>query len=149
MGKTNIAARKNARRCALQALYQWQMAQTPINELLQQFRENDHLRKVDFDYFDEIVTQVINQCEQFDSAFAKFLDRPVEQLDPIEIGILRLGSFELIQRLDIPYRVVLNEAIELAKAFGAQGSHKYVNSVLDQLAQQVRRLEQQVNNSNN
>lgn len=134
-------ARSLARRRALQALYQWQMTGQDIIDIDRQFLEEQEMGKVDIDYFRELLHQVPKQLHEIDEQCEPFLDRAMSQIDPVEQAILRIGGYELIYRPEIPYRVVINEAVELAKAFGAEQSHKYVNGVLDKVAQKVRMVE--------
>ncbi len=138
--KPKIAHRKKARTLLVQALYQWQISGYPINAIEAQYRA-DNIGKVDWDYFHTVFTTIAESADALDALFESFLDRELKQLNPIELAILRLGAYELTQRIDIPYRVVINEAIELAKQFGAAESHKYVNGVLDKLAKQKRQIE--------
>lgn len=142
--KNMPAARRKARKMALQALYQWQVAQTPVHELLAQFATDQDMSKVDRDYFTEVVRGVASKKSELDASLATCLDREVEKMTPIELAILRMGAFELAHRIDVPYRVVINEGVELAKSFGAADGHKYVNGVLDKLSKQLRMAE--VNN---
>lgn len=135
-----IAHRKKARGLLVQALYQWQISDYPVNAIEAQYRA-DNTGKVDWDYFHEVFEGVASSADALDEGFTPFLDRDLSQLNPIELAILRLGAYELFRRIDIPYRVVINEAIELAKKFGASESHKYVNGVLDKLARQARQVE--------
>jgi len=135
-----IAHRKKARSLLVQALYQWQISDYPVNAIEAEYRA-DNTGKIDWDYFHELFTGIADSAEELDNSFLPFLDRDIAQLNPIELAILRLGAFELANRIDIPYRVVINESIELAKKFGATDSHKYVNGVLDKLARQNRSVE--------
>ncbi len=128
-GKT--AARRLARSLAMQALYQWHMAGQSINEIEAQFRVDNDFSHVDGAYFREILHGVPAQKSDIDELLILHLDRPLADLDPVELAILRLSSFELRNRLDVPYRVVINEGIELAKVYGATDGHKFVNGVLD------------------
>ena len=139
----NITARRKARRLALQALYQWQLSQQPIAEIQAQFHTHQNMKVIDVDYFDELLQQISAQQEQIDQQFSQFLDRAMSALNPVELSILRIACYELLHRLDVPYRVVINEALELAKLFGAVEGHKYVNAVLDKLAKQSRDAEYQ------
>jgi transcription antitermination protein NusB len=134
-------AKTNARQCAVQALYQWQMAGATLNSIEQYFEEEQHLKGAQKSYFSEILHNVPQQLTSIDAAMAEFVDRPVEKIDPVERAILRVGVYELQNRLETPYKVIINEAVNLAKHFGADGSHKYVNGVLDKVAQQVRAIE--------
>jgi len=128
------SARREARRLALQALYQWQLAAHSLAEIEAQFRVDNDFSRIDAAYFREILHGVADEVDSLEAAFAPLLDREVEALDPVERAILRLSTWELAKRLDIPYRVVINEGIELAKLFGATDGHKFINGVLDRLA---------------
>ncbi len=141
--RLNPSARRRARQLALQAMYQWQIAKSPLNQIEAQFRTDNDFSKVDDGYFSAIIHGVPNQANQLDEAMAAVLDRPLSQLDPVELSALRIGCFELINRKDVPYRVVINEAIELVKRFGAQDSHRYINGILDKLAPRLRSEEVQ------
>jgi N utilization substance protein B len=134
-------ARTNARKAAVQALYQWQMAGQNLSEIERQFIEEQRLKDAQKSYFVELFYGVPKNLEAIDQALSEFVDRPVDTIDPVERAILRIGVYELLHRLDMPYRVVLNEGINLAKYFGADGSHKYVNGILDKVAQQKRAME--------
>lgn len=134
-------ARTNARKAAVQALYQWQMAGQDLSEIERQFLEEERLKDAQKSYFAELFYGVPKNLDTIDQALSEFVDRPVDTIDPVERAILRIGVYELLHRLDMPYRVVLNEGINLAKYFGADGSHKYVNGILDKVAQQKRAVE--------
>ena len=134
-------ARSVARKLAMQALYQWQMTQQSAPEIKQQFLESEDSAGVDREHFEELVGKCIAQHDELGAALAPFLDRPLDQLDPVETAILMIGMFELQQRVDIPYRVVINEAVDLCKRFGATDAHKYVNAVLDRAARELRAAE--------
>ncbi len=140
-GQRSHHARTRARRTALQALYQWELGKQELGDIEAQFREAQDMRKVDVDYFTELLHQVARRSGELDGYMAPFLDRPIGQLDPVERAILRIGGYELAYRPDLPWRVVINEGIELAKMFGAEQSHKYVNGILDKLASQLRTVE--------
>ena len=137
----NPAARRKARHYGMQALYQWQMTKNAVAEIELQFLADYDFSKVDVEYFHDIVHHVPANLEELEQAFIQHLDRAIEELDPIELALLRLGSYELVKRIDIPYKVVINEAVSLAKKFGATDGHKYINGVLDKMAQQVRAVE--------
>ncbi|MWV11881.1 transcription antitermination factor NusB [Pseudomonas sp. R-28-1W-6] len=139
--KGKIATRRVARSLGMQALYQWHMAGQSLNEIEAQFRVDNDFSGVDGAYFHEILTGVATQKTEIDEAIAPCLDRPLEELDPVELAILRLSTWELRNRVDVPYRVVINEGIELAKVFGATDGHKFVNGVLDKLAPTLRAAE--------
>jgi N utilization substance protein B len=134
-------ARSIARKLAMQALYQWQLTQHSAAEINKQFLESEDSAGVDREHFEELVGKCIEQHEQLEAALAPFLDRPLDQLDPVETAILMIGMYELQQRLDIPYRVVINEAVDLCKRFGATDAHKYINAVLDRAARELRAAE--------
>ncbi|NOS87699.1 MAG: transcription antitermination factor NusB [Methylococcaceae bacterium] len=135
-------ARTNARKAAVQALYQWQMTGQSLVEIERQFLEEQRLKDAQKSYFTELFHGVPKHLSAIDEALTEFVDRPVDTIDPVERAILRIGTYELLHRLDMPYRVVLNEGINLAKDFGADGSHKYVNGILDKIALKVRVLEE-------
>lgn len=126
--------RTRARRRALQALYQWQMAGQDLVDIEAQFQQEMDMGAVDIELFREFLHGVPARVDTLDASFGPLLDRPLQQLDPIERAILRMGTYELETRIDIPYRVVINEAVELAKQFGAEQSHRYINGVLDKVA---------------
>ena len=134
-------AKTNARKCAVQALYQWQMSGDSLTRIETYFLEEELLKGAQKTYFSEIFHGVPQQLSVIDTALAEFVDRPVEKVDPVERAILRIGGYELINRLETPYKVIINEGVNLAKCFGAEGSHKYVNGILDKVAQKVRAVE--------
>lgn len=138
--RPGVAQRRKARRLVLQALYQWQVGGGDLTDIEAQFRA-EFTGKTDWDYFHEVFPTIATQADELDELLAPLLDREVKTLDPVEKAILRIGAFELSHRLDIPYRVVINEGIELAKSFGATDSHKYVNGILDKLVKTLRPLE--------
>lgn len=135
------SAKTKARRCVVQALYQWQMTGQNLQMIERQFFEDDRLKNAQKSYFIDVFHGVPKHLDKIDEAFATFVDRTVEEIDPVERAILRIGVYELMHKVDVPYRVVINEGVELAKAFGADGSHKYVNGVLDKVAQVQRKIE--------
>jgi len=137
----NPAARRKARHYGMQALYQWQMTKDAVADIELQFLADYDFSKVDVEYFHDIIHHIPANLEELEQAFTPNLDRVIEELDPIELALLRLGSYELVKRIDIPYKVVINEAVSLAKKFGATDGHKYINGVLDKLAQDVRAIE--------
>jgi N utilization substance protein B len=141
--KNTPAARHKARRFALQGLYEWQLSGNQPFEIEARYRIENAMHKVDLAYFHELLHQVVAKNRELDNAFELFLDRKMQQLDPVERNILRIGSYELIHHIEIPYKIILNEAVELAKDFGATDSYKYVNSILDELAKTVRKAEKQ------
>ncbi len=135
-----VSHRKKARNLLVQAFYQWQMAGGLANEIEAEFRA-DHEAKIDWDFFHQALVYVINNTDAVDTLFESKLDRELSQIDPIELAILRLGVFEFQERIDIPYKVVINEYVDLAKKYGATESHKYINGVLDKLAKDLRSIE--------
>ncbi len=134
-------ARTRARRSAVQAIYQWQLTGFDLSEIERQFVEEHGLGKGELPYFNELLHGVPKQLDRIDGALAEFTDRPVAQLDPVERAILRIGTYELLFRPDVPYRVVVNEGINLAKDFGATQSHRYINGILDRVARRHRTTE--------
>jgi N utilization substance protein B len=135
------AARSRARRRALQALYAWQMSNSPIDKVIEQFRSEQDMEIADLEYFEALVRGVVEHADELDAVLAKFIDRTMSQVDPIERAVLRIAGFELAYRPDVPYRVVINEAIETTKRFGAEHGHTYVNGVLDRAAAEWRAQE--------
>lgn len=133
--------RKRARRRALQALYQWQLTGHEVGEILAQFRAVQDLSGVDEAHFERLLRGVVADQQALDEALQPFLDRPVAQLDLMERAILRLGAFELLHCPETPYRVVLDECVDLAHRFGSTDGHSYVNAVLDKAARQWRGAE--------
>ncbi len=138
-----LAARRHrARHYAMQALYQWQVADGSPADIEHQFREEYDFDKVDGQYFHLLLQQVPARLEDIESRYRPFLvGREVSELGAVERALLAIGTFELLERVDIPYKVVINEAVILAKKFGAQDSHKFINGVLDPAARQLRKLE--------
>lgn len=131
-------ARRRARALALQGLYQWQLSATAPALIYEQFQLEQPVAGADLDYFHELLTCVPERAAALDAQFAAALDRPLAQLDPIELTILRLAVYELQVRTDVPFRVVISEAIELAKRFGGEQGHRYINAVLDRVAPRMR-----------
>lgn len=132
------AERRRARVMALQALYQRHMAKAPVSQIEAEFRVDNDMSNVDLAYFQDVLRGVDRHQKELDEVISPYLDRPLQEVDPIELCILRLGAYELKHRIDVPYKVVLNETIELAKRFGGTEGHKYVNSILDKLSQRIR-----------
>ncbi|MED5385677.1 MAG: transcription antitermination factor NusB [Pseudomonadota bacterium] len=135
-----LAQRRKARRLVLQALYQWLMSGSDPLVISKQYRE-ETLGKVDWNYFEEVFSEIPGATQKLNESLEPLLDRELVALDPIEKALLYLGTFELANRIDVPYRVVINECVELAKVFGATDSHKYINGVLDKLASELRPAE--------
>jgi len=130
--------RRSARSFALQALYSWHMAGQSVTEIDAQFRVDNDMRDTDVRLFSEILHGVAGIKSDLDAAFKPYLDRELSELDPIELTVLRIGAYELMRRVEVPYKVAINESVELAKKFGATDSHRYINGVLDKLAQRLR-----------
>lgn len=131
-------ARRRARELALQALYQWRLTGYPMSQIEPQLREQKDFARADAALFERLARGVPAESEALEALLAPHLDRAVEALSPVERCILLLGAFELTRCLETPYRVVINEAVELAKTFGGTDGYKYVNGVLDKLAPKVR-----------
>jgi N utilization substance protein B len=133
-------ARSYARRLAMQALYQRQLTGQSVAEISQQFVESEEFGSSNAEYFQELTEACMSRSEELDTVIGKYVDRPVAQLDPVEHSILLIGVYELLDKPDIPYKVVINEAVELAKKFGATDGHKYVNALLDRAARDIRQV---------
>jgi len=138
----DLAARSRSRRRATQAVYAWQISGNDMARVIDEFRHEQDMEIADLDYFEDLLRGVAKHCAELDAGLAPFLDRDVAQVDPIERAVLRLAAYELLHRPDVPYRVVLNEAIEVTKRFGAEHGHTYVNGVLDKAAKEWRAAEQ-------
>ncbi|MDR6936808.1 MULTISPECIES: transcription antitermination factor NusB [unclassified Luteibacter] len=137
----DLAARSRARRRALQALYAWQIGGAKMGSVIEQFRHEQDMVVADLEYFEDILRGVEKHVKELDDGIKPFVDREVAQIDPIELSALRMGAYELKYRPDVPYRVVINEAVEATKRFGADHGHSYVNGVLDKLATHWRTAE--------
>lgn len=137
------AARSRARRRAVQALYAWELGGNPMRKVIEDFRHEQDMQIADLEYFQDLLRGVESHRLELDAGLAPFLDRDMERVDPIERAVLRLSAFELKYRPDVPYRVVLNEAVEVTKRFGSEQGHTYVNGVLDKLAGALREVEKQ------
>ncbi|MBT8077228.1 MAG: transcription antitermination factor NusB [Gammaproteobacteria bacterium] len=131
-------ARSRARELVVQALYQQQIAEHDTDELIAQFSDRPEYQRVDQEYFLETLRGISGNIDAIDRSIGAFADRPPEQLDPVERAILMQGIHELQARRDVPFKVVINEAVNLARKFGAADAHKYVNAVLDRAARQIR-----------
>ncbi len=141
MSKPNFKSRTLARERSLQALYQWQLTGQALQEIELQFlaEDDEHrdMKQADVAYFQKLLHGIPAQLGQLDGHLEPCLDRSITQVDPIELVILRLGCYELTQSEEVPFRVAINEAVELAKKFGAERSHKYINGVLDKIAKTI------------
>jgi transcription antitermination protein NusB len=134
-------ARVRARRSAVQALYQWEMTRATIDDVISEFMtERSELKKADTDYFNDLLQGTANNITELQEEIAPNLDRRLDQLDPVERAVLMVGTYELMFHQEIPWRVIVNEAVELAKMFGAEESHKYINGVLEKIAHKIRSI---------
>ena len=134
-----ISRRGLARRVTVQALYQWLVNQTAPDTLLKQFREQEEgLGRADPAYFEELLRGAVQDATELTIALVPYLDRPISQLDPVEHAVLLLGSWEMRNKPEVPWKVIVNESVNLAKVFGAEDGYKFVNGVLDKLARQLR-----------
>ncbi|MFT3741496.1 MAG: transcription antitermination factor NusB [Gammaproteobacteria bacterium] len=141
MAKIRPSLRHKARCLAVQAIYQWQLAEASPAEIQREFYDRSLPDKVDLDYFSVLLQGVTKDKDRIDAQYTHLLDRPLKEIGPVELAILRLATFELLERMDIPFRVVINEALRLAKLFGAEDGFKYINAVLDQVARKTRATE--------
>jgi len=133
--------RSRARRFAMQALYQWDLSGTDLPLIRRQFLEAEDFSRADQKYFIELLSELPKQVDVIDDNISAYIDRPFVQLDPVERAVMRLALYELLYRPDIPYRVTINEAVQLTKKFGAEQGHAYVNGVLDKAAHKLRAAE--------
>ena len=134
-------ARRLARELAVQAVYAWQMSNNAVEQVELSIVTSNDMKKVDTQYFLELLRAVVKDCAELDKKIKPYLGRLPEELDPVEKAILRIATYELVNRIDVPYKVVINEAIELAKSFGAEESHKFINGVLDKAIKTLRKDE--------
>jgi N utilization substance protein B len=134
-------ARHKARELALQGLYQWLLAEEHADQIRKHLAEFKGYDKADQKYLERLLNGVIADAAELEAAFSALLDRPVDELSPVERGVLLIGAYELAHVPEVPYKVVINEAVELAKSFGGTDGHKYVNGVLDKLAASLRPAE--------
>ena len=138
---TSSGARTRARELLVQALYQKQIAGHECAELLKQYHEQTAYERVDQEFFDEALPLICKNQDTLEKTIDGLIDRPLVQLDPIELSVLLIGVYELESRIDVPYKVVINEGVNLAKRFGATDSHKYINACLDTASQSLRSTE--------
>lgn len=129
-----VSPRRRARECAVQALYSWYISQNSIEQVELHFIADEDMNGVDLPYFRKLLRGVVDNIDAVDASLRPYLDRAENEVDPIERTILRLSAYELQFQLDVPYKVVINEGIEVTKVFGSDDSHKYVNGILDKLA---------------
>lgn len=140
-------SRHLARQAAVQALYQWQLTEQSPEDIEDHFILDHEMSKVDMDYFDQLVRQIPLHIHELDDHLIPHLDREVDEVDPVERAILRVGTYELEFHPEVPYKVVINESVELAKTFGAEHGHKFVNGVLDKVASKLRAVEMSASKS--
>lgn len=136
--ESKFESRRRARRRALQALYQWHLTGQDASQILVQFHEEQDFSNVDDELFTRLVNSICEGQKDIDEKIAPFLDRPLSQLDVIEHVILSIGAYELLHTIEVPHQVVIDEAVNLAKQFGAEQGYSYINGVLDRAAQQWR-----------
>jgi len=141
--KMKPAERRRARQFAVQAIYQWQITKLSAGQIIEQFSVDQDLSKTDVPYFKELLAGVINRVDTLDEKLSPYLSRKIEDVDMVDKAVLRLAMFELTQRTDIPHKVVLNEAIELAKDFATDESYKFVNGVLDKALRSLKLREEE------
>ena len=134
-------ARSRSRQLAMQALYQWQMTGANLSEIEGQFLAEHGQKRMDKEYFHTLFHGVPASLDEVDEALSPCMDRGLEEVDEVERAILRLSAYELLKHIEVPYRVVINEGVELAKRFGAEQGHRYINGVLDKLAVSARSAE--------
>jgi len=133
--------RKKARSLLVQAFYQWQLSGAAINVIEAEFFTDNAMDKVDTGYFRELLHEIPARVGELDERFAPFLDRAQTELDPVSLAVLRIATYELLYRIDVPYRVAINEAVNLAKSYGPSEAHRYINGVLDKVAAHSRQAE--------
>ena len=132
------SSRRRAREFALQGLYEWQLNPGDAGAVDAHVREDEDFTRCDRGHYDALLHGCIDQASELDAALIQFLDRPLDELSPVEHAVLWIGAYELSHCLDVPYKVAINEAVELAKSFGGTDGHKYVNGVLHQLGARLR-----------
>ncbi|WP_066961431.1 transcription antitermination factor NusB [Microbulbifer sp. Q7] len=135
------SARRKARHYAMQALYQWQMAGSNLNAIEAEFHADNDMSKTDVAYFRELLHGVAKNLDEVEETYSQYLDRNVEELDPVSRALLRMSTFEMKNRVDVPYKVVINEAVALAKKFGPTDAFKFINGILDKVAAKERSVE--------
>lgn len=142
MSIPNLKARKKARQLLMQAIYQHHITEMDWYPIQMQFHQMNDMTKCDGVYFDTIMQNFPKKISEINATFESFLDRKITELNPIEHAIIQLGTYELLYCLEIPYRVVINEAISLAKEYGSEDGHKYVNGILNKVARKIRTAEE-------
>lgn len=139
--KTTFTAIRKARRFALQGLYEWHISSKPIHDIEAHTRASNAMHTVHLGYYHELLHEIVKDVEQIDALISSKIDRDINQLDGVERATLRIGVYELKNRLEIPFKVVIDEAIQLNSHFGSVDGHKFINAVLDKLALQLREAE--------
>ncbi|MCK5359416.1 MAG: transcription antitermination factor NusB [Gammaproteobacteria bacterium] len=134
-------SRHLARRAVVQALYQWELTQQSRLDIEKHFLTDDSQKKSDTEYFHELIREIPRLVEELDTNLSPFIDRSISLVDPIERAVLRLAAYEMLYHPEIPYRVVLNEAIELSKTFGSDNGYRFVNGILDKMGAEIRSVE--------
>ena len=137
----DLAARSRSRRRALQAIYAWQVGGNRMIQVIEQFRHEQDMEIADLEYFEDLLRGVEKHLAELDAGIRQYIDREIAEVDPIERAVMRIGAYELRYRPDVPYRVIINEALEVTKRFGADQGHTFVNGVLDKLAGEWRAVE--------
>ena len=137
----NKGSRHKARRAAVQALYQWQLTQQAPGDIEDHFILDHEMNGIDVEYFHHLVREIPRHIHELDDHISPHLDRKLNDVDPVELACLRIGTYEFEFHPEIPYKVILNESVELAKTFGAEHGHKYVNAILDKVALDLRAQE--------
>ncbi|HED19485.1 MAG TPA: transcription antitermination factor NusB [Gammaproteobacteria bacterium] len=125
----------------MQALYQWDLSGSNLKEIEVQFLQDEDFSRADKDYFHELLHEVPARLDEVEAAFSGYLDRSVQEMDPVERAVLRMATYELMTRIDVPYKVIINESVNLTKKFGAEQAYKYINGVLDKAARSLRAVE--------
>jgi len=141
------SSRRRSRELALQGIYQWRLTSDDQEQIEKQIRAEKGMGRYDAEFFSKLLLGVLTQHAELETVVAMHLDRTLDELSPVEFSVLLIGAYELIHHPEIPYRVVINEAVELAKTFGGTDGHKFVNGVLDKVAAQVRAIEVQGDSS--
>lgn len=141
MSEFSVSKRRKARFLSVQALYQWAMGESELIEIESQFRRFNDMSQVDGEYLKQLIFEVPKHVAELDGQIERFTDRKISIMNPIDVQILRVAVYELIYSLEVPYRVVINEAVDLAKTFASDESHGYINGILDNLAKELRKDE--------
>jgi N utilization substance protein B len=137
--KKKLASRTRSRRLAMQAVYQWLInSDASVDDMRAQFADDQEMQSANEEYFTELLTGVIGRSDELSGLLAPYVSRPIEEIDPVERAVLLIGAYELKYVLSVPYRAVINEAVEVTKRYGAEAAHKFVNGVLDKLAKAIR-----------